>query len=120
MLRSVLAHRRTIVAAQVMSPKARDAIQLLALEIARARRERRWTAQELAQRAGVSRPTLRAVENASPTVAIGTVYEIATILGISMFGSQDVDLPSLVDRSRDRLALLPVRVRPPTAMNDDF
>jgi transcriptional regulator with XRE-family HTH domain len=110
-----------VVRARTYSRQALDAAQVLGLEIARARRERRLPIAELAERAGVSRITVRAVENGTPTVAVGTVFELATILGIDLFGADRSQLPELLARGRDRLALLPARVREPsTPVDDDF
>ncbi|MDR7252781.1 transcriptional regulator with XRE-family HTH domain [Nocardioides sp. BE266] len=93
---------------------------LLGLEIARARRARRWTVAELAERAGVSHMTVRAAEKGALTVAIGTVFEIAAILGIDLFAPPG-EIGDLLNRSRDRLALLPSRVREAVAdVDDDF
>lgn len=103
------------------APQTLDATRVLGLQIASARRARRWTEAELAERAGVSRPTLRSVERGAPTVAIGTVFELATILGIGLFGADREELRSLVDQQRSRLALLPRRVREAAdPVNDDF
>jgi transcriptional regulator with XRE-family HTH domain len=100
---------------------ATDAARVLGLEIARVRRERRWPIIELAERAGVSPPTVRAVEAGAPTVAIGTVFELATILGIELFDAGQARMPALIARGRERLALLPARVRQPsTPVDDDF
>jgi transcriptional regulator with XRE-family HTH domain len=98
-----------------------DAVRVLGLEIARARRAKRWTINELAERAGVSRITVRGVEAGTPTVAIGTVFELATLLGIDLFGAGPAELPELLIRGRERLALLPARVRQSsTPIDDDF
>jgi transcriptional regulator with XRE-family HTH domain len=98
-----------------------DAVRVLGLEVARSRRARRWTVAELAERAGISAVTLRNIERGGPTVGIGTVFEIATILGINLFGADRDGLRSMVERGRDRLALLPSRVREPTdPVRDDF
>ena len=103
------------------SPQSLDAARVLGLEIARARRERRWTLAELAERAGVSSITVRQVELGAPTVAIGIVFELASILGVDLFGAPASQLPELVARGRDRLALLPARVRQPTEpVHEDF
>lgn len=103
------------------SPQTRDAVRVIGLEIARARRERRWTISGLAERAGVSHVTVRSVEKGVVTVAIGTVFEIATILGIDLFGATPVELPDLVMRKRQQLSLLPARVRISSqAIDDDF
>jgi ribosome-binding protein aMBF1 (putative translation factor) len=96
------------------SPQTVDAVQVLGLEVARARRTRRWTEAELAERAGISAVTLRNIERGVPTVGIGTVFEVATILGIDLFGAGRDGLRSMVERGRDRLAPLPSRVRRPT------
>lgn len=75
---------------------------------------------DLAERAGVSDVTVRSAEHGALTVAIGTVFEIASILGIDLFGSP-VELPHLVARSGERLTLLPARVREsPVPVDDDF
>jgi transcriptional regulator with XRE-family HTH domain len=96
-------------------------IRLLGLEIARVRRERRWTVAELAERAATSVPTVRRIERGDPTVAIGTVFEVATLAGLQLFGADRSELPGLIDRSRDRLALLPAKVREPSQpVHDDF
>jgi transcriptional regulator with XRE-family HTH domain len=106
--------------ARTYSLQTVDAASVLGVEIARARRERRLTIDELAERAGVSRITVRAVEAGTPTVAIGTVFELATLLGIDLFGAP-AQLPELLARGRDRLALLPARVRESSAaVVDDF
>lgn len=108
-------------AVRTYSQHALDAARVLGLEIARARRERRMTINELAERAGISRITVRAVEAGAPTVAIGTVFELAAILGVDLFGVDRTQLPELLSRGRDRLALLPARIRQPAApVDDDF
>ena len=89
-----------------------DAARLLGLEVARARRQRRWTLEELATRADVTRTTASKVERGDPTVALGTAFEIAWLVGVPLFGA--TDRASLADKAaagRDRLAVLPTRVR---------
>jgi transcriptional regulator with XRE-family HTH domain len=103
------------------SPQTIDAVRVLGLEIARARRARRWTEAGLAERAGISAVTLRNIERGAPTVGIGTVFEVATLLGIDLFGADREGLHAMVERGRDRLALLPSRVREPAGeVRDDF
>lgn len=103
------------------SRQTRQVAELLGLEIGRARRERRWTVAELAERAGTSPATLRRIEHGDPTVALGTAFEVATLVGLRLFGADRRDLPDLLERGRDRLALLPARVREPFGeVHDDF
>jgi transcriptional regulator with XRE-family HTH domain len=97
-----------------------DALRVLGLEISRARRERRWTATELADRAGIGAVTLRKVERGDPTVAIGTVFEVAVLLGVPLFGVDPTELPTLAQRGQERLAVVPARVRSTRTVHDDF
>jgi transcriptional regulator with XRE-family HTH domain len=103
------------------TPQTLHAGRILGLQVAQERRRRRWTAAGLAERAGISLDTLRKVERGDPTVAMGIAFEVATLLGIRLFGADPAELAALVATGRDRLALLPARVRePPGAVHDDF
>ncbi len=107
--------------AQAYTPQARDAARVLGLQVSQARRERRWTAEELAEWANISPVTLRKVERGDPTVALGTAFEVATLVGVRLFGGDSSELGRIVAREQDRLALLPDRVRvPQRAPDDDF
>ncbi|MGC8628417.1 MAG: helix-turn-helix transcriptional regulator [Acidimicrobiales bacterium] len=97
--------------AVVISRPASVAVKIIGSEIAQGRRERRWSQEGLAERAGVSPVTVRAVEHGSPSVAVGTVFELAVLTGVPLFGPDKVDLPKQLATSRDRLSLLPKRVR---------
>ena len=102
-------------------PQVRETARVLGLEVAGARRERRWTAAELAERAGISPVTLRKIERGDPTVAIGTVFEVITLLGISLITPDRKSLATIADQASTRLALLPARVRDRhTEVHDDF
>lgn len=103
------------------SKAASEAAQVLGLEVARARRDRRWTAAELAERAGITAVTLRKVERGDPTVALGTAFEVATLVGVHLFGVDRDALPDLILRGRSQLAVLPRSVREPRGpVHDDF
>lgn len=103
------------------TPQTSDAAKVIGLEIARARRTRRWTIAELASRAGISATTLSRVERGDPAVAIGIVFEVATLLGIQFFGADRNELAALVGRGQERLALLPARIREPQGpLDEDF
>lgn len=92
-------------------PQTLDAAQILGVEIARARRDRRWTTAELAERAGISPVTLRKIERGEPTVQLGSAFEVATLLGIVLFAPDRRALTTMLEHARTRLQLLPARVR---------
>ena len=102
------------------STSAQDALRLLGLQLAEARRERGWQVQELAERAGVSRATVRAAEAGRPTVAVGTVFELAVLTGVPLLAEDVTALPGRVARAQERLAVLPQRIRTPEPVDDDF
>ena len=97
-----------------------EAAELFGLQIARARRERRWTANDLAERAGIARGTLHKLEAGDPTVGMGIAFEVANLLGVPLFGAGRDELPRLIERSRDRLALLPANVRGRVEVDNAF
>jgi transcriptional regulator with XRE-family HTH domain len=103
------------------SPYAAEAAQLLGVQILQARRERRWSAQQLADRAGITRVTLGKVERGDLTVGLGVAFEVAALVGVPLFREDRKRLSAEVDRARDRLALLPQRIRTPKEpVKDDF
>jgi transcriptional regulator with XRE-family HTH domain len=102
----------------VYSTPTRGVCAALGSEIARARRERRWSQAELAQRVGVALGTIRAVEKGAPSVTLGVAVEAATVLGIDLLGGPAAAAARVADNRRT-LALLPQRVRP-EAVDDDF
>lgn len=100
---------------------ATAATQVLGGLVAQRRRERGWTAARLAAAIGVSPRTVANIEEGKPTVAIGVVFEAAAVLGIRLFEADRAELQRLLREGRDRLALLPQRVRPTEEpAHDDF
>ncbi len=95
----------------VLSPYAQEAAQLLGEQIRIARRERRWSQRELAERAGISSRTLIKVERGDATVALGTAFELAALTGVPLFHAERSRLTLDLDRARARGALLPESVR---------
>lgn len=69
----------------VLSPATREAAELLGRRVQLARLERRWTIVELAERVGVSPVTIRKVETGDATVALGTAFEAAVLVGVTLF-----------------------------------
>jgi transcriptional regulator with XRE-family HTH domain len=93
------------------SPYTIEAARLLGTRISQARRERRWSMQELADRAGITPFTLRKVERGDLTVGLGVAFEVAALTGVPLFHEDSSRLTIDLDRARDRLAQLPERVR---------
>ena len=96
-----------------------EAIGLLSKLIRLARKEKAMTAQQLADRAGVSRGLVQRIEQADPKCELGAVFEVAAILGITLFHSDARDLAVQVKRTDELLALLPKSVRTVTPVADD-
>ncbi len=105
--------------AKMYTPQVRDAARVLGTQVAQARRERRLTAEDLAARAHISPVTLRKVERGDPSVALGTALEVATLVGVRLFGLEADELHRVARREQERLALLPERVRIPDQDPDD-
>lgn len=107
-------------APRTYSPLTVEAAKLLGARVRLARRERRWTLQELAERVGVSHVTMRKVERGDLTVALGIAFEAAAVVGVPLF-HEDRSRRSLeASRVDDRLAVLPQLVRKPLKVDDDF
>jgi transcriptional regulator with XRE-family HTH domain len=99
----------------------RDATALLGGLIREARKEQKLTAQEVANRAGISRGLLQRIEKGDLKCAIGAVFEVATLVGVKLFEADEATLPKYLNRNQDKLALLPKSIRKKTRMvHDDF
>ncbi len=97
----------------------REAVGLLGDRVRLARRERRWTVEELAERVGVSPVTIRKVEKGDPTVALGTAFEAAVLVGVALFHEDPVRRALEAEYVVTRLAVLPAAVRR-GHVDDDF
>lgn len=108
--------------AKSITPQAREAARALGAQVVAARRRRRWSAARLAEQAGVSVPTLRKVERGDPSVAIGTAFDVAVLVGVPLFSASRSDISMLADSLVDRAALLGERVVPISdlGLDDDF
>ncbi|MDQ6986778.1 MAG: helix-turn-helix transcriptional regulator [Mariprofundaceae bacterium] len=99
----------------------RDATILLAGLIRAARKERKITAQEVADRAGISRGLLQRIEKGNLRCEIGTVFEVATIVGVKLFDADQTTMSLYINQNKDKLALLPKSVRKKSkAVYDEF
>lgn len=79
--------------------------------IAQGRRDRGMTLAQLAEAIGASPRTVYSIERGEPTVGLGTYFEAASVLGIPLFSADKSELTQFLRDGRDRLALLPDRVR---------
>jgi transcriptional regulator with XRE-family HTH domain len=105
----------------VHSRQASEAVALLAGAVKTARLEKRMTAQELAERAGISRGLVRRIEAGDPACSIGTVFELAALTGITLFGRDHVELRTKLAHTRKTLDLLPKAARrTKLVVDDDF
>jgi transcriptional regulator with XRE-family HTH domain len=100
---------------------SRAAGALLGALIREARHERKLTARELADRAGISRGLLQRIEKGNLKCEIGAVFEAAAIVGVTLFDADENTLAKHLHHTREKLALLPKSVRQkPKAVRDDF
>jgi ribosome-binding protein aMBF1 (putative translation factor) len=100
---------------------SRDAAALLGALIREARNERKFTVQELADRAGISRGLLQRIEKGNLKCEIGAVFEVATIVGVKLFDTDESALTKYLRQTKEKLALLPKSVRKKSkAVHDDF
>jgi transcriptional regulator with XRE-family HTH domain len=99
----------------------KDAISLMGQLIRAARIERKLTVAALAERASVSRGLVQRIEQGDPGCAVGAVFEIASLLGIKLFDSDQPRLSANSAIVQHTLVLLPKaarRSRKP--VHDDF
>ena len=103
------------------SQYTKEAAVLLGKDIQLARKARRFTASDFADRVGISRITLQKIEKGDLKCELGIVLEAAALAGVKLF---DVDpsngsLQGRLESVNDKLALLPKSVRRRTQEVDD-
>ena len=103
-----------------LSATTKTALGVLGQLIKGARLERSMSQVELAERIGVSRHTVMAIEKADPKVAIGAVLEAATILGVPLLADDTQGLNKLAGTVANLATLLPARSKRKVVLNDDF
>lgn len=85
------------------------------------RKKKNMSIEELSVRLGVSYPTTKNMLNGVPTVAIGTYFEAAYILGVSLFEADQNRFTLLVSKNKHLELLLPKRVKTKKVeLDDDF
>ena len=100
---------------------ARQAARLLGEQIRVARKQRRWSEKNLSERAGISRATLQKIEQGDMGCRIGLVFEVANLVGVTLFEADSSSLSRQLERTRDINALLPRRITSPKkVVHDDF
>lgn len=100
------------------SPVVRHAAQLLGAQVRAGRAKRGWTAEQLAERVGVTERTVRNVERGTLGVALGTALDCAALVGVPLFYEDEQRLAAEAERTR--AAVIGKRVRPRTANDVDL
>ena len=99
----------------------KQALLILGKLIRVGRTERGMTAQELSDRAGISRTTLYNIEKGAPGPEIGSVFEVAALVGVSLCDFDARNLAAHNARLDDKLTVLPKSVRASKQeVDDDF
>ena len=66
----------------IILPKTRRILDEIGENIKLARLRRKFSSQQVAERANISRPTLSAIEKGNPTVSIGSYLLVLQVLGL--------------------------------------
>lgn len=108
---------------RVYSHYTKDAAILLGKSIQLARKARRFTAGDFADRVGISRITLQKIEKGDLKCELGIVLEAAALAGVALFDvdSSNGTFAANLDSVNDKLALLPKSIRKRRKeIDDDF
>ncbi len=66
----------------ILLPKAQKVISTLGENIKLARLRRKYSTQQVSERANISRPTLLSIEKGYPNVSIGAYVKVLMVLGL--------------------------------------
>jgi len=103
------------------SKYAKEAAFLLGQQIKLGRKNRQWSEQNLAVRAGISRATLQKIEAGELSPSIGLVFEVAALVGVPLFDQDNRALATSIELTQSKIALLPKRIKTKTkAVDNDF
>jgi transcriptional regulator with XRE-family HTH domain len=78
---------------RVILPKNEKILKVLGEQIQLARLRRKFSAEQVAERAGISRKTVSNIEQGVPTVAIGGYLQVLFVLGLE----KDLALVASID-----------------------
>jgi transcriptional regulator with XRE-family HTH domain len=92
------------------SPHTLKALEVMGKMINLKRKEKGYTLQGLAERAGVSRSLIQRLEKCDPGCEIGVAFEVAHLLGIELFETP-MGTTLLSECLTDKIAILPASVR---------
>ena len=67
---------------KILLPKAQKTTSILGENIKLARLRRKFSMQQVAERANISRPTLVSIEKGNPNVSIGAYIKVLFVLGL--------------------------------------
>jgi transcriptional regulator with XRE-family HTH domain len=98
---------------------AKAAATLLGQLIRKARIDKKMTAEDVAERAGLSRGLLRRIENGDLGCALGAVFETAAIVGVRLFDADETKLTGDLASNTAVMTLIPKAVHAPRARPDD-
>jgi transcriptional regulator with XRE-family HTH domain len=105
--------------ASAIPAEARDLIVDLGRRVRVARQRRRWSIVNLAERVGVDRNTLNALELGKPGVTVATYITTLWVLGLEKT-LEGVASPNLDSHGKAlEMSRLPVRVRKTTKVADE-
>jgi DNA-binding XRE family transcriptional regulator len=103
------------------SKTTREAARLLGRQIKLSRKQRHWSENELAERAGIARATLQKIENGDLGCSLGLAFEVANLVGVKLFDAERDALRRTIKETDERIALLPKHIHPRTRkVHDDF
>ncbi len=66
----------------ILLPKAQKVVSSLGENIKLARLRRKYSTQQVSERANISRPTLLSIEKGNPNVSIGAFVKVLMVLGL--------------------------------------
>ncbi|MDV4044809.1 transcriptional regulator [Elizabethkingia anophelis] len=67
---------------QIILPKYMAMLEQMGENIKLARKRRKFTAEQVAERAGIVRSTLHLIEKGDPSVAMGSYFNVLRVLGL--------------------------------------